>query len=199
MILAQYTIPDPLHVVLGLLAGLAFGFLLEKGGVTRFRVIVGQFLLRDFTVLRVMVTAVVVGAAGVWFLFGRDWGVEDHVKDTQLLANAVGGAIFGIGMAILGYCPGTGVGAAGHGSRHAIVGLVGMLAGAALYAEVYPWAREHVLPVGDHGEITLPGVTGWSPWIFVGLFAIAAIITFVLLSGADRPVWKSRRNQEESS
>ncbi len=189
---AIYTLPDPLHMAYGLLTGLVFGFLLQKGGVTKYRVIVGQFLLRDFTVLRVMVTAVIVGAVGVWFLFAQDWGVEDHLKATQLLAQAAGGAIFGIGMAILGYCPGTAIGALGDRSRHVIAGILGMLAGAALYAEAHPWAKDNVLPLGDWGKVTLPSLTGWSPWIFIALFALLAFVVFFIVRKFDRPIPEER-------
>ena len=65
----------PLKLLLGLITGILFGFLLQKGRVAKFPVIVGQFLLRDFTVLKVMLSAVVVGAVGVtdWFLLTAVW------------------------------------------------------------------------------------------------------------------------------
>ena len=110
-------------IVYGLLAGFVFGFLLQKGGVTRYRVILGQFLLKDFTVLKVMFTAIVVGAVGIWGMRSAGMDFPMHVKNAAILANIVGGLIFGVGMAVLGYCPGTGIAAIGDGSRHAIPGL----------------------------------------------------------------------------
>jgi len=97
------------NLVLGLVAGLVFGFLLQRGAVTRYRVILGQFLWTNHTMLRVMLTAIVVGAIGIYAMH-QLWAVKLHIKDTALLGNVVGGAIFGIGMVVLGYCPGTGVG-----------------------------------------------------------------------------------------
>ncbi|NIN68518.1 MAG: YeeE/YedE family protein, partial [Anaerolineae bacterium] len=140
---------DPTTLLLGALTGLIFGFLLRKGGLTRFNVIVGQFLLEDFTVLKVMLTAIVIGSTGIYGMF--QLGLIDglHVKAAHLVANALGGLIFGAGMAILGYCPGTGVAALGNGSRDAIAGVAGMLFGAALYAEVYPWAKKHIVGLAD--------------------------------------------------
>ena len=57
---------SPGKLAMGLITGLVFGFLLQRGGVTRFRVILGQFLWANHTVIRVMFTAVVVGSIGVW-------------------------------------------------------------------------------------------------------------------------------------
>ena len=72
----------PTKLLLGLVTGIAFGFLLQKGRVAKFHVIMGQFLLRDWTVVKIMATAVAVGAVGVWFLVQT--GVATlHVKPAQ--------------------------------------------------------------------------------------------------------------------
>jgi hypothetical protein len=170
----------PEKLALGLLSGVVFGFLLQKGQVTKFRTIVGQFLLKDFTVLKVMLTAVVVGGVGVYAMHGLDWA-SLHVKPLVLGGVIGGGLIFGVGMALLGYCPGTGVAAVAEGSRHAIFGVFGMLAGAALYAEVHPLMKATVLKMGVFDKLTLPGVTGVSPWMFLAGLAIGATMLFVAL------------------
>ena len=165
---------SPGILLAGAATGLVFGFLLQKGGVTRFNVIVGQFLLRDFTMLKVMLTATIVGGIGIYGMRGAGMDFAMHVKSTALLANALGGLIFGGGMALLGYCPGTGVAALGDGSRHAIPGLLGMLFGAAIYAEVYPWVKAHVLTVGALGKVTLADMSGIAPyWLLLALAAVA--------------------------
>jgi len=170
----------PLSLFYGLLTGLVFGFLLQKAGITRYRVILGQFLWKDHTVLRTMLTAVAVGSFGVSFMHPV-WGVALHVQATEVLANVLGGLIFGVGMAVLGYCPGTGVGAMAEGSRHAISGVLGMLAGAAIYAELYPAFRASILEVGDYGKVTFPSGTGISPWGFIVILASIAIVIFQML------------------
>lgn len=178
---------SPGALALGALTGLVFGFLLQKGRVTRFDVIVGQFLLRDFTVLKVMLTAIVVGGAGVWGMHQLGWA-ELHVKSAALLANGLGGAIFGVGMAVLGYCPGTGVAAIGDGARDAWFGLLGMLFGAAVYAEAYPWLSERILGVADLGKMTFSSALHASPWWFVAALGAMAVVIFTLLER-----WEHRR------
>ena len=88
-------------LLLGLMTGFVFGFLLQKGHVTKYKVIVGQFLLRDFTVLKTMLTAVVVGGAGVYGLralglatlhvnAGSDGGGADRRTDLRGRDGAAG-------------------------------------------------------------------------------------------------------------
>ena len=181
---------SPSALLMGALAGLVFGFLLQKGGVTRYEVIVGQFLFRDFTVLKVMLTAIVTGGIGIWGMLALGWlaPADLHLKAATLLANAVGGVIFGVGMAVLGYCPGTAVGAAGQGSRDALFGILGMLAGAFAYVAAYPWISANVLSVADRGKVTLADFAGISPW---WLLAALALGTVVLLTALER--WERRR------
>lgn len=168
---------SPSTLATGALTGLIFGFLLQRGGVTRFDVILGQFLLRDFTMLKVMVSAVVVGGAGIWGLRAAGVELALHVKATVLLTNAVGGLVFGVGMALLGYCPGTGVAALGDGSRHAWAGLLGMLAGTALYAEAHPWISAQ-LGMGELGKVTLMDQTGLPVGLLLGGLALLGLIGF---------------------
>jgi len=177
---------DPKTLIMGAITGLIFGFLLQKGGVTRFNVILGQFLLKDHTVAKTMGTAIVVGAIGIYAMVAMGMISVMHIKPALLVANAVGGLIFGVGMVVLGYCPGTGVAAIGEGSRHAIPGVIGMIVGAALYAEAYPWIAKNILNLADYGKATLATATGLSPWWFIAGLAIAASAGYYALERWER-------------
>ena len=120
----------------GLFFGFIFGMLLHRGGVTDFNVIVKQFLFRDFTVLKVMFTAIVVGGVGLFILHGQELS-NWHIKPANMLAVILGALLFGIGMVIYGYCPGTGIAAVATGRLDALVGFLGMLVGGAAYALCY--------------------------------------------------------------
>lgn len=165
--------PDKL--LLGFLTGVAFGFLLQKGRVAKFRVIVGQFLLKDWTVFKVMLTAVSVGAVGVWIMVTLGWTFLS-IKPAAFAGVIVGAILFGVGMAIFGYCPGTSIAACGEGRRDAMVGVVGMLAGALVYVAAFPTVQRMVNGLGNLGEITLPALTGLSPWLFVGALVLFAVL-----------------------
>jgi uncharacterized membrane protein YedE/YeeE len=134
-----------------------------------------------------MLTAVVVGSVGVWAMhsFGD---VSLHVKGVTVLANVAGGLLFGFGMALLGYCPGTGVAALGDGGGlRALFGILGMMVGAAIYAEMYPTIKAKVLSIGNYGKVTFPDVTGISPWIFIGGLAVVAVLLFAALPKGETP------------
>jgi uncharacterized protein len=170
---------------LAVLFGAAFGFLLHRGRVTDYNVIVNQFRLKDFTVLKVMFTAIIVGGIGVLAMKHLGWA-KYHVKPAELLGVTLGAAIFGAGMVIYGYCPGTGVAAVATGSVHALVGFAGMLVGGILYALSFTWVREHILTVSSLGKVRLPDVTGVPDWLwFVILLGVAAL-GLLLMEGRRR-------------
>jgi uncharacterized protein len=161
-------------LLLGLLIGFVFGFLLQKGQVAKRRVILGQFLLRDFTVMKMMLTAIAVGGIGVYILKAMGL-VTLHVKPLQVGAVIVGGLIFGVGMAVLGYCPGTAVAALGEGSRDARWGVIGMAVGAMVFSEVIG-QLQGLLKWNDLGPLTLPEMTGLPWWLWLGVVAAAVVL-----------------------
>lgn len=189
----EHFFADPQTLLLGALTGLIFGFLLQKGGVTRYNVIVNQFRFKDFTVLKTMLTAIVVGAIGIYAMLQLGMIKGLQVKGAELAMNGVGGLIFGVGMVLLGYCPGTALAAAGQGSRDAIVGIAGAFVGAAVYAEAYPLLARTLQPIGNLGKITFADAAQTSPWWFIAALATIAVVLFVWLeqrehrSGAARP------------
>jgi uncharacterized protein len=170
---------SPQRLLLGLLTGMVFGFLLQKGRVAKFEVIVGQFLLRDWTMLKVMLTAMAVGSIGVYAMSAAGM-VSLHIKPTLLGGVLLGGALFGVGIAVLGYCPGTAVAACGEGRRDAMVGVLGMLAGAGVYVAVYPRLRPLAHALADWGRITLPGLTRTPPWPWIAGLALAVVAAYAV-------------------
>lgn len=164
------TKPDsPRQLVLGLVFGIVFGFLLQKGGVARYEVLMGQFLLTDFTVIKVMLSAIVVGMVGVFSLYALGL-VKLHVKPTRYAANIAGGLVFGVGLGLLGYCPGTGAAALGQGNYDAIAGILGLMAGSYLYAETSGYLSSTIQKIGNRGGIMLPDLPGMRLTVFLAVF-----------------------------
>ena len=152
-----------LQLTLGLVVGVVFGFLLQKGGVTKYDVILGQLLLVDFTVVKIMLSAVIIGMLGVHLLVSLGMA-QLHPKPGSIGASVIGGLIFGIGCGTLGYCPGTVAGAVGQGSLDALFGgVVGIVIGAGVFAALYPRLEAGILHKGDFGEVTLPQVLNIHP------------------------------------
>lgn len=174
-----------IQLVLGLLLGICFGFLLQKGGATTYDVIIRQLLLEDFTVVKIMLSAVFTGMIGVHLL--RSMGYAQlHPKPGSVGTTVLGGLIFGVGFGILGYCPGTVAGAVGQGSLDALFGgFIGILIGAGLFAAVYPRIQGPILNKGSFGEMTLPELLKLNRWVVVALVAVmlAILLGFIEKSG----------------
>ena len=159
---------------LGLITGIMFGFLLQKGEVLRYDRQIGALRLRDMTIIKFMLTTVLVAMVGTYLL--KDLGlVKLSIKSTSLGGNIIGGLLFGLGWGLLGYCPGTSAGALGEGRWDALWGIFGMLFGGGLYAEAYPLLKETVLKWGNFGKITLPGILGINHWLLIIPFIIGGI------------------------
>lgn len=170
----------PTQLALGLLFGIIFGFLLQKGGVAKYHILLGVLLLQDFTVVKVMVSAIIVGMIGVFSLHGLGL-VKLHIKPTRYAANITGGLIFGVGFALLGYCPGTGAAALGQGNYDAIAGIAGLMLGSYLYAEASGYLKRTLEKWGDRGELTLPELIGVRRVPFIIVFAPLLVLALFAL------------------
>ena len=167
----------PLYYGLGF--GILFGFLLHKGGATKYDVIVGQLLLTDFTVLKIMLSAVVTGMVGIYFMKSLGW-IKLSVKGGSVGMNVLGALIFGVGFAVLGYCPGTIAGAIGNGYLDAVTGgTVGIVLGTWIFAVMYPRLKDGILKKGDFGDITFPQLMKVNEWVVVVPAAVLIILILV--------------------
>lgn len=159
--------------------GLLFGFLLQKGGVAKFDILVGALLLENFVVIQVMLSAILVGMVGV-YLLQRQGRVELQIKETAYGANIVGGLLFGAGFGLLAYCPGTDAAALGQGNLDALVGILGMVFGSYLFALGSHRIDETIGRWGARGKLTLPMLVNRSRGLLVA--TIAPLMVLLLLA-----------------
>ena len=176
----MFPITGTTSLILAIVFGFAFGWLLHRGNVANYGTIVRQFLLKDFTVLKVMLTAIIVGGIGVFVLVQMGYA-KFHIKPADLLAITLGSGLFGIGMVLYGYCPGTAVAAIGAGSIHALVGAFGMILGGILYALSFDWVSQAILPVWAMGKVQLPQLLGVSAPVIFAVLGMLAITLFVMI------------------
>ncbi|MBP2641082.1 MAG: protein of unknown function YeeE/YedE [Firmicutes bacterium] len=166
-----------MQLMYGLITGILFGFLLQKGRVIRYDKQIAALRLQDMTILKFMLSHIAVAMIGVYFLY--DMGlVKLSLKPTILGGVVLGGLLFGLGWGLLGYCPGTSLGALGEGRWDSIWGIMGMLVGAGLYAEAYPYLQKTVLTWGNYGKITIPQVLGINHWFVIIPFIILTLLLF---------------------
>ncbi len=165
-------------VASGLLAGILFGFVLEGAGFASPRKLTAQFQLRDWAVFKVMVTAVVVCAAGLWLAeaLGLMKAHAVFVPTLWFWAVAGGGALIGAGFAIGGYCPGTSAAGLASGRIDALVFIVGMVGGVWLFAAFFDDMR----PFYGAGR----GPEGQTIDSLIGVPSIFIILILAVVCGA---------------
>jgi hypothetical protein len=152
--------------------GFAFGWILQRAGLSRYDRIVNVFRFRDLAVLEFLLSALVTAAIGIRALAGLGVATDIPIPATYLLGNLCGGIVFGIGMALAGFCPGTVAAGAGEGRLDYIfpgaAGLVvGALAHGLAYDRVMPWLSRQ----GRLGATTIADSLHVEPWLVVVLFA----------------------------
>ena len=163
--------------------GFLFGWTLHKAGLTHYARIVNVYRLRDLTVMRFMLTALVIGGFAIQAGLDLGFAASAPLPMTAMLANLVGGVVFGIGMATAGYCPGTIVAEAGEGRLDAwIAGLSGLLVGAIVFGLLQPHLMPVLARVGVVGRVTLAGLAGASPWLVLLVFGQVVTIALVLVA-----------------
>ena len=161
----------------GLITGILFGILLQRAEVLRYDRQVGALRLMDMTIFKFMLTAIIIGSVGVYLM--KDLGlVKLSLKATSIGAQVVGGLMFGIGWALLGYCPGTAGGALGEGRLDAFWGIIGMLFGAAVHAFAYSFLKTQLLGIGSFGKIAMPQILGINHWIVIIAFGAMVVFFF---------------------
>jgi hypothetical protein len=167
---------NSLFILTGLSMGVVFGFALEKSRVFEPGIILGQFQLRNFIMLKVFLTASVTGLIALALLNGMG-AVTLHPKATFYVANLAGGLIFGAGMAVAGACPGTVVAQIGAGYKDAWAVLIGGIGGAIAFGYFHPVIKPEWL-TGGPGKVTfadLAGVPFWLLALIVAGLLVAAI------------------------
>lgn len=176
----------------GLVCGVLFGFVLENAGFGSPCKLTGQFSLRDWSVLKVMFTAIVVAAAGLYLL--RLAGLLEadavFVPTSLLVASAIGGVLVGSGFAVGGYCPGTSVVGMFSGRVDAFLFIFGLLIGTFAFSGLYGPAIEAVMAMGEveTGD-TFSDAWGIPDAVVIGLMAVGLVGVFYAGS------WFERRSQ----
>ncbi len=156
-----------------LLMGAILGFLLQYAKLNRFNTISGMAILKDYSVAKAIAVAIGVGAILINVEIALDLATY-HMKPFMLTGVIAGGLLFGIGMAILGYCPGTMAVSLGEGSIDALLGILGGLAGGILYTILTPEIAELMGP--NLGKISLNSILPDKRIIFFILVFVIAVI-----------------------
>lgn len=175
------------QTILAVVIGIAFGWSLERAGLGDANKLAGQFYLSDFTVVKVMFSAILTAMLGLFWL-GR-LGLIDlaaiYVPETWLLPQIVGGLIFGIGFVVSGLCPGTACVAVASGRGDGLAAVLGLFAGVVLTGLAWPWMAGFADSTA-RGALTLPHLTGLPYGVVVAGVTALGLAVFVALERWER-------------
>ena len=172
---APFLLSEQMNLFAAFVLGIFFGFFLERGGLGNPHKLTGVFYLTDFAVPKAMFTAILVAATGLYALsdlklidLSRVW-----IIPTFFWPQLAGGALFGVGYVVSGYCPGTAAAGFASGRMDALVAMIGIGAGSLLFSILYP-LLEGFYKTSDMGQVTLPELTGMNHWILIAILYILA-------------------------
>jgi len=172
----------------GLLSGVLFGYVLESAGFASPRKLTAQFRFSDWSVFKVMFTAIIVAAVGLYAAtaFGLIKANSIYIPTDFFWAMLVGGALVGAGMAVGGYCPGTSTVAFATGRLDALFFMIGMVVGTGVFASLFDSLKGFYFAAeGPQGQ-TLSELTGIPTWAILVILVVVAIVGFVLGTRLER-------------
>ena len=163
----------PVYLSVSVIIGFFFGFFLERAGFSSPKILTGQFFFKNWAVLKVMFTAVLVAVLGLGYLAAIGWidMSQVFIPPTYLWPQIVGGFLLGVGFILGGYCPGTSVAAAAIGKLDALFFMAGITLGSFLFGQTYP-AVKGFANSGNMGTFTIP------MWLNVntGIIVLAVVL-----------------------
>jgi uncharacterized protein len=174
------------YVVIGIVLGFFFGFFLERAGFSSAKKLTDQFYFKDFAVLKVMFTAIIIAMLGIayfsmlgWLSFG-----ELYVPLTFIWPQLVGGLFLGAGFILGGYCPGTSVVAAAIGKIDGLLFAIGILIGIFGFGATLPHFERFNVS-GALGALTIP------QWLNVNTGIVAMAVTLIAIAA----FWASEKSE----
>lgn len=176
-----------LKIIIGLIIGFVFGYTLQRTGITKYPRVMGLLLLKDFKILKFMLTAVTFSMIGFYTL--DSLGIIELNPKPLDWGKLVGGLIFGAGMGLLGYCPGTMLSRIGEGKKDAWVGLLGTVLGILFFAVNVKFFKTHLTSKSMNGDIS--AALGINQWIIV---SVAAILFIAIIYLANKKVDDFKQN-----
>ncbi len=177
-------------LAIAVIVGFFFGFFLERAGFSSARKLTDQFYFRDFSVLKVMFTAIIVAMLGIAYLALIGWldMSQVYVPPTFLWPQIVGGLLLGAGFIVGGYCPGTAVAAASVGKLDALLFMAGILIGIFAFGAGLPSFQEFNSS-GSLGALTLPMVLNVNTGLVVLAIVVIALGAFWAAEKSEGP-WR---------
>lgn len=168
-------------LVYGLLVGILMGVLIQRVRASSPLMIVRNLRLESFTIIKFMALTIAVASVGTYLLLAAGVPMHLDVKPTYVLGVLAGGAIFGVGFALGGYCPGTCVVGAGEGRRDALVAILGGVVGAVIFSFLFPTLERVFITPMNYGKVTLDSLLHLPAAVTAVLLAAVILVVIRLL------------------
>ncbi len=170
------------NLLIGFLIGIGFGFILEATGFTNTRKLAGVFYGYDATVIKTFFTAAITALIGLFIMHHLGWIdiYKTFYPKTFWIPTLIGGGIMGLGFVIGGFCPGTSLSAASTGKRDAWAFIAGVMIGIFGFIFTYESIWKPLRQSGKMGVVNFPQWLGIREGLFIFLFTVVAVISFVL-------------------
>ncbi|MGE0441999.1 MAG: YeeE/YedE thiosulfate transporter family protein [Gemmatimonadales bacterium] len=180
--------------------GLAFGVVLERVGLGSARTIADQLRGRDFTVVKVMLSAIVTAMLGVFWASHLGWLdlAQVAMPETDLLPQVIGSVLFGAGFSVASLCPGTACVAAGAGHRDGVAAIGGLFVGTVVVMLVWPDLGALAVNA-PRPDATLAGDFGWPTGSVVAVIAIGGVGALWLVGRLERSGGAASSSAEEAA
>jgi len=179
---------ETLYIAAIITFGGMFGYFLEASGLGSPKKINAQFVLKDWTVFKVMFTSIVV-AAGGFLILDMLWITDSStfaIPTTFFWAMLIGGALLGIGLNIGGYCPGTSVVGLFSGRIDGLFFMIGMMIGILLFALLFEYIEPLYHATKGAESQTLSELIGLPSWVIVISLFVMAVIGFIAGNKVER-------------
>lgn len=172
-------------MLLALIAGLIFSFLAYKSNLFCSDQILSVGILKNFEAIQILLFALSISSLAFFIEYSLGDAVI-NVKPFYLVGVIVGGLLFGLGVGMLGYCPGTLEMAIGYGSIDALFGFVGGLAAGYFYILIYPMALPFLGP--NYGAINFYTGNAVLNTVLVLAFSVGLFISAVVLQSSNNQI-----------
>lgn len=165
----------------GLLVGITMGVLLQRVRASNPLMIARNLRLENLSIIKFMALTIAVASVGTYALVAMGMPMHLDVKPTYVLGVIIGGAIFGVGFAIGGYCPGTCVVGAGEGRKDALFAILGGVVGAVLFTLAYPALDRMLIQPMNYGKVTLADLVHLPAWVTALLMAAVFLVAIRMM------------------
>ena len=167
------------------LAGIIFSVLAYRANLFNSDQVLAAGILKNYKAAQILLFALSISSLAFFIEFS--FGIASvNVKPFYLIGVILGGLLFGVGVGILGYCPGTLEMAIGYGKIDAVFGYAGGLLAGYVYTLVYPSVLPFLGP--DYGAINFYTDSFRLNVLIVSGFALVLFLTGLLLQRPENQI-----------